>query len=168
MKSITRNNLVAVLVLGALGAPLSAYASDRAVVTITATVSEKFSVVVDKTTVDFADGGSANVKITTTSNAARHGAGATLTIESNVPASGKTMQLQHVTATIPETYPVDVKIGNADAAFDTTTKKTTHTVAGKNNANTQETVLKLTSNRAAQTLPAGEYKGILTIFVSPA
>ncbi|WP_164058083.1 hypothetical protein [Serratia marcescens] len=168
MKSITRNNLVAVLVLGALGAPLSAYASDRAFVTITATVSEKFSVVVDKPAVSFADGGSSDVKITTTSNAARHGAGATLTIESNVPADGKTMQLKHTTATITQTYPVDVAIGNADAAFNKTTKKTTHTVASNNSANTQETVLKLTSNRAAQTLPAGEYKGILTIVVSPA
>lgn len=168
MKSITRNNLVAVLVLGALGAPLSAYASNRAFVTITATVSEKFSVVVDKTTVGFADGGSDDVKITTTSNAARHGAGATLTIESNVPASGKTMQLKHITATIPDTFPVDVKVGNANANFDSNTKKTIHTVASNNSANTQETVLKLTSNRAAQTLPAGEYKGILTIVVSPA
>ncbi|CAK6500532.1 hypothetical protein [Serratia marcescens] len=168
MKSITRNNLVAVLVLGALGAPLSAYASDRAVVNITATVSEKFSLVVDKTIAGFADGGSDEVKITTTSNATRHGAGATLTIESNVPASGKTMQLKHVTAAITDTYPVDVKIGNADANFNSTTKKTTHTVASNNSANTQETVLKFTSNRAAQTLPAGEYKGILTIVVSPA
>ncbi|EMH7336562.1 hypothetical protein ACTVLR_23540 [Serratia ureilytica] len=167
MKSITRNNLVAVLVLSALGAPLSAYASDRAFVNITATVSEKFSVAVDKTNVGFADGGSADVKITTTSNATSHGAGATLTIESNVEARGKTMNLKHVTSTINDTYPVDVKIGNVDATFDNT-NKTTHTVAGNKNANTQETMLKLTSNRAAQTLPAGEYKGILTIVVSPA
>lgn len=165
MKISTPNNLIAIMVL-VLGAPLSAYATSTATVDITVTVTEKFSISVDKTAVTFNDGEKREVKITTTSNATAHTSAATLTITSDVDATGKTMKLKNLTSA--ETYPVDVKVGGADANFNAATKKTTHKVAAPASGKTQETILQLSSASAAQTLPAGDYKGTLTIVVSPA
>ncbi|OWY74463.1 hypothetical protein [Pantoea sp. AMG 501] len=167
MKCTIRNNLIAALVLGALIAPLCANAASSATVTITATVTEKFSVAVDKPNVSFNDGGGADVKITTTSNATKHGPGASLTITSGVEATGKTIKLKHATSGVQTVFPVDVRVGTQDANFGTN-KQTTHAVAKNDNAETQDTILKFTSTSAAQSLPAGEYKGTLTITVSPA
>lgn len=167
MKTFTRNNLIAALVLGALGAPLSVYAATEATVNITATVTEKFTIAAVPTSVSFNNEDRAKtVTITTTSNVQKHGA-STLTLVSNVEASGKSINLKHKTATgaSAPVFPVEVKLGTAYATFGAG-NKATHNVIAPASGTTQATIMTLTPQNLSKST-VGEYEGTLTITAAP-
>ncbi|MCW0309555.1 hypothetical protein [Pantoea ananatis] len=164
MKSFTRNNLIAALVLGALGAPLSAYAATQTTVTITATVTAKFSVAATNPD-EMTENQTKTAMITTSHNAP---AKITIVPDNINGATDYTFNMKgQAVNNSGSVLPVQVKVHqNDNAKFTGTRKEMVVNLPG--NGPQTITTLNLTTQTPAASLHAGKYQGVLTVTVSAA
>ncbi|CAI1507993.1 hypothetical protein [Serratia ficaria] len=152
MKHTFNNNILALLVLATAGMSAGAQANNSATVTITAEITEKLDLAVDKNTVDFTEGKMADEIVITTSN--NHAA--KITVTGDETATGDHFNLKQGDYTIPVTATIT---GDTEAKFDEK-HVMTHNLDG--NKNDLKTRLHLTAT-PADTQKSGAYDGTLTI-----
>ncbi|WP_129544104.1 hypothetical protein [Serratia sp. 1D1416] len=152
MKHTFNNNILALLVLATAGMSAGAQANNSATVTITANITEKLELAVDKNTVGFTEGNmDADIVITTSNNHA-----AKITVTGDETATEDHFNLKQGDYTIPVKATITDDTG---AKFDEK-HVMTHNLDG--NKNDLRTTLHLTAT-PADTQEGGTYNGMLTI-----
>lgn len=158
MKRNISNKIAGALVLAAAGLPLAAQAATEATVQITATVSEKLELAVDKATVTFTgDKWAEDIVITTSHNT---GTATNITISNE---TGKDDHFNLVSAS--NVLPVTATIKDDTKAKFDNNHIMTHTLG--DNANGKKTTLHLAAQRG-DTQMAGKYTGSLVIKINKA
>lgn len=152
MKHTFNRNILALLVLATAGMSAGAQAANSTTVTITANITEKLELAVDKNTVNFTEGKMADDIVITTSN--NHAA--KITVTGDDTATGDHFNLTQGDNTIPVKATIT---GDTEAKFDEK-HVMTHKLDG--NKNDLQTTLHLTAT-PADTQKSGTYDGTLTI-----